>query len=1022
MKSVLWGARVKDKKSSMPDINAVFESSSATGRYVSDGLFGANALHDINMSDALSGTPSLGFQEAVRAQGITSLRYPGGHAENTLDVTHMPNGAIRSEVSEFLTWCRGEGISVTLTLPTKVLIPQSQLTAFVEQLSTEFPDVVTALEIGNEYSIGHPQEDANRTTHPEFIEDSDFVAAMNETEYGQAANHVVNAVLDAWDNLASRGNPVTNQPDILVQMAETNGAASQFKSSADGYHYEANRTILGEMSERAKDAIDGAVVHYYYNADHASGQSFDTVPQWREVRSINDRLESFEAFLTRPTELHITEWNVVAGNIEQQGARSTSIIIEMLEHMVRMDTQEAFVWPLQHRSNNALFGDRNSDDVQMTTAGAAFEIMKETLSSRESETGHVDRMESMESNWATGSSELEINHFSSTYRDVIYVSSRAMNQTDLTLDLGSLMRSGTDGYWQQITNDRDDSDGLSDFANSEGEDRIGRRAIDAEELAQLRTLAFFDETNSNHIKIKGDRLLTYIPPFETIVALTENPATVDDYYFTAEADVQPLMELLQPMDLSGAQLNVNLMPFDVAVIVLEQENRYDGSNTADYRLGGIGRDVFLGRGGNDTLISGEGDDLLKGGYDQDDLRAGRGNDYLDGGYGHDRLTGGGTMFGSTASDTQSGDDYLLGGAGNDTLSGQSGNDTLFGNEDHDRLFGGTGHDSLNGGCGDDTLWAQDGDDTLWGEIGADELLGGRGNDHLYGGDHNDLLSGGETMFGSTSGDVNSGDDTLDGGSGDDTLNGQSGHDSLIGGSGDDALHGGAGRDTLWSGSGHDSLYGGGWSDQLAAGSGDDHLYGENGNDTLWGGSGSDHLYGGEHNDFLAGGSENDWHFGGGGNDTLKGGSGSDTLFGDSGNDNLDGGDDHDLLNGGSGNDTLTGGAGNDTLTAGSGNDTLWSSTGIDVISGGTGGDVFVFSTSISTTTVEDFSVSDGDMLRFNDSLWRAAHGTLTANEVVETFGIALTGDAFALQFADGSEVIFQNWIAHVDYSEFIHIF
>ncbi|MCT4610998.1 MAG: calcium-binding protein [Pelagimonas sp.] len=989
---------------------------------MSDKLLGTNALHEVNMEQSAGGTPSDGFQSAVSSHGIKTLRYPGGHVENTIDVTHMPGGQIRSEVVEFLTWCRAEGIKVTFTLPTKIYLPPAQVKAFVKQLMIEYSDVISDLEIGNEYSIGTAQSGTNRTVHPEFIEGSTFVAAMNEFEYSYSANRVINAVLSAWDELAAENRPVANKPKILLQMAETNGAASLFKNNANGYIEEANDAILSGLSEQAKAAIDGAVVHYYYNSSHSAGLGFDDVTPWRQTRSIDTRLKSFEQELGREVELHITEWNVLAGNVMQHGARAASVLLEMVEHMVRMGTDAASLWPLQHRTPNAILGDRNDEAVKMTVAGAAYSLMVENLGSKASETGHVDRVQSVESQWSGVSGDFEINHFASDYRDVIFVSSRSMGGHSITVNLASLVKEGTVGTTRHITIDQTKSDGLSDFADDQGGDRIGRRAIDADELAQLRTLAFFDESNSNHLKVSGNRLLTYIPPFETIVAKTANPQSVNDYYFTAEADAQPVIERLQPAALGSSQYSVYMMPFDVAVIVLEQMQRYEGNSSANYRLGGVGRDVFLGREGNDTLVSGEGNDTLKGGYDQDELRGGSGNDYLVGGHGHDRLTGGGTMFGATSADTNSGADLLLGGTGNDTLNGQSGDDTLHGDEDNDRLFGGTGNDSLRGGSGNDMLWAQDGRDTLYGEDGADELLGGMGNDLIYGGAHDDRLSGGGTMFGATQDDSKSGNDTLDGGDGNDTLNGQSGHDSLIGGAGNDRLFGGHGRDTLWSGSGNDSLWGGSWGDLIAGGSGEDYLYGDNGDDTLWGGSGADRLYGGTHNDFLAGGSDNDWHYGEAGNDTLKGGSGNDGLYGGTENDNLDGGSGNDFLNGGEGNDTLFGGTGNDTLCGKEGNDTLWSSQGMDVLMGDEGADLFAFSTLGGTTRVQDFDVSEGDRLRLNDSLWQAQHGNLNANQIVSTFGESGPNGTFTLRFSDQAQITFDDWQVQADYSSLIEIF
>ncbi|MDD2664876.1 MAG: VWA domain-containing protein [Dechloromonas sp.] len=71
-----------------------------------------------------------------------------------------------------------------------------------------------------------------------------------------------------------------------------------------------------------------------------------------------------------------------------------------------------------------------------------------------------------------------------------------------------------------------------------------------------------------------------------------------------------------------------------------------------------------------------------------------------------------------------------------------------------------------------------------------------------------------------------------------------------------------------------------------------------------------------------------------------------------------------------GNDTINAGAGNDVVYGQEGNDTIIGGAGDDILSGGTGADTFVFRLADtpdgSLDTVKDFSVSDGDILRFED--------------------------------------------------------
>jgi len=161
------------------------------------------------------------------------------------------------------------------------------------------------------------------------------------------------------------------------------------------------------------------------------------------------------------------------------------------------------------------------------------------------------------------------------------------------------------------------------------------------------------------------------------------------------------------------------------------------------------------------------------------------------------------------------------------------------------------------------------------------------------------------------------------------------NDKGLGNDGDDTLLGNTGNDTLFGENGNDSLSGG---------SGDDQLQGSNGNDTLSGDSGNDILFGENGNDWLKGGDNNDQLQGGNDNDTLEGNSGNDLLFGQENNDLLIGGDNDDQLQGGNGNDTLEGGKGN------------------DVLFGETGQDRFIFNLNSGEDTINDFTVTQDQIL------------------------------------------------------------
>jgi Ca2+-binding RTX toxin-like protein len=198
-------------------------------------------------------------------------------------------------------------------------------------------------------------------------------------------------------------------------------------------------------------------------------------------------------------------------------------------------------------------------------------------------------------------------------------------------------------------------------------------------------------------------------------------------------------------------------------------DKFTGSNLADYADMGLGNDTAAMGAGNDSVWGGEGADSLGGGDGNDTLRGGNGADNLQGDAGDDQVFG------------AAGTDNMAGGVGNDSLDGGSDNDTLFGNDGQDTLLGSFGNDSIDGG------------------IGADSLDGGTGNDNLDGGADNDELTGG---FGS---------DTIKGGTGNDTISGYDklGTNPISPGAneGNDVLYGGDGTDTIRVGTG-DQAYGG----------------------------------------------------------------------------------------------------------------------------------------------------------------------------------------------------------------------
>lgn len=261
-----------------------------------------------------------------------------------------------------------------------------------------------------------------------------------------------------------------------------------------------------------------------------------------------------------------------------------------------------------------------------------------------------------------------------------------------------------------------------------------------------------------------------------------------------------------------------------------------------------------------------------------------------------------------------------------------------------------------------------GDNVLLGDAG-DNVLDGRGGDDLVSGEAgDDVLSGGNN------------DDTVEGGEDNDLLRGNGGQDSLVGGTGMDSAFGGSGNDQIAMGAGDDSALGQGQ---------DDTILGDAGSDTLRGGSGDDRLEGGEGDDFLFGNGNNDTIYGGDGADSVQGNGGSDHLFGEGGD---------DTLSSGLGGDRLDGGAGNDTLNGGDGDGAR---------------DTFVFMLGHAQDRIVAFAQTGldaiSDRLELDVQLWSGIDPSLTAQDVVDTFGtLNETGTILTLDFGGGDVLEVQN--------------
>jgi len=97
--------------------------------------------------------------------------------------------------------------------------------------------------------------------------------------------------------------------------------------------------------------------------------------------------------------------------------------------------------------------------------------------------------------------------------------------------------------------------------------------------------------------------------------------------------------------------------------------------------------------------------------------------------------------------------------------------------------------------------------------------------------------------------------------------------------------------------------------------------------------------------------------------------------------------------GGSAGDLLAGMGGNDALNGAAGNDTLSGGAGIDTLTGGSGNDLFVFDTTLSSSTNVDVitDLAAGDFIALDNDIFAAlgSAGALAAGQFYS--GAGLTG-------------------------------
>jgi len=572
------------------------DSSNYGNQTVSAGHFGVNlvTIYDQEFVD-----PSNELSQNVRDLGATTLRFPGGTAtEVHFDMT-QPNLTVSSRspdhtvtpMDAFFAEAGRIGVDVTLVIPTQMAFGKSAAEAMLDgsygsrtaldaQYLADVRDYVAtaisyaatngvnikAFEVGNEFWLG------GQMTAYEYGLVAGTVAQMLDGEIagtsGSDAEIIVQST-SAASVLYSPRNDATgyvgmeNGAWIALSTRDINqnyggvvpdGFQAITVPGQGGARNQVADIALGiNATSGAGNAIDGLVQHYYQTQGFSgvdTGQAFK-FEMFGELEGLLNRSDP------EPLSYHITEWNTRSfGADNNRGLQNASMMVEIFFEFLTNGIDTAQIWPLSFNAAQGLsLVDLDGDDLSIS--GEMFGLMSESL---------IDLAPALD--WSI-SGQIDIHGFSSSTRDVLFVSERSgARQEDVTLNAGAFLQDGLT-YFLASTQLWD---GGAGGANASAEPVI----TETDGVMATGTSLTFDlDSWANH-RIE----ITYVGEGDDMVT-----------------------------GRGGA----------------DRIETFGGDDTID---GGAGNDTIDGDGGDDDINGGDGDDIILDGSGNDTIDGGAGFDTL----------------------------------------------------------------------------------------------------------------------------------------------------------------------------------------------------------------------------------------------------------------------------------------------------------------------------------------------------------------------------------------------------------